>query len=583
MLGVREHEGVALSGALAERLEGRRLLVLLDNGEHLLPSLVDEVGALLEASARITVLVTSRERLNVSAEHVFAVPPMSVADAAAFFGARAAMLGVSLDRSGTVAALCERLDRLPLALQLAASRLRTYSPEQLLERLSQRLDLLRGGRDLDPRQQTLRATIEWSHDLLTPEEQALFRRLAVFADGYTLEAAETVCDAQVDPLEGLVDKSLLQRRDGAVAPRFWMLESIHEFAAERLAASGEDAELRARHARYFRALAERMADSLRAGDPEELPVSVLEADIDNLRAAVAFGLDTQDTQLVREITAALPLYWLDRDLYSEGRSWLERALALDDAEDDTRRRLLSGLATIAYRQGDHDVAVSASDEAAALAMRLLGVTDRFELLRDQARAAGMRKDVEAAERLWEEALDAAISADNGVGISACRLNLVALANTTQRHDDAQSLADENLPFVRSRGQTRCEAYTLSALAETRIYQDRAAEAAEDALAGARRATQIRNDSLTAFCLDLAATATAARGEPQQSATILGATEAAREAMGVPLDEQEEAIRARALELLGRAGSGVEEAWAAGRALDLEEVLELATAAAQTRG
>ena len=156
-----------------------------------------------------------------------------------------------------------------------------------------------------------------------------------------------------------------------------MLESIHEFAAERLAASGEEADLRARHARYFRTLAERMAGSLRAGDPEEIPVSVLEADIDNLRAAVAFGLATGDRELVREITAALPLYWLDRDLYAEGRSWLERALALDEAEDDTRRRLLSGLATIAYRQGDHEVAVSASDEAASLAMRLVGVTDRF--------------------------------------------------------------------------------------------------------------------------------------------------------------------------------------------------------------
>jgi len=583
MLAVREEEGVALSRALAERLEGRRMLVLLDNGEHLLPSLVDEVRALLEASAHITVLVTSRERLNASAEHVFAVPPMSAEDASAFFRARAAMLGVSLDRSDTVAALCKRLDRLPLALQLAASRVRTFSPEQLLERLSRRLDLLKGGRDLDPRQQTLRATIEWSHGLLSPEEQALFRRLAVFTGGCTLEAAETVCDAEVDPLEGLVDKSLLQRRDDAVEPRFWMLESIHEFAAERLAASGEEAHLRAGHALYFRALAERMAASLRAGDPEEIPVSVLEADIDNLRAAVVFGLAMVDKELVREITAALPLYWLDRDLYAEGRSWLERALALDEAEDDTRRRLLSGLATIAYRQGDHEVAVSASDETASLAMRLAGVTDRFQLLRDQARAAGMKGELEAAERLWREALDAAIDADNGVGISACRLNLVDLANTAQRHEHAEALAGENLPFVRARGQTRCEAYTLSALAETRVYRGHPADAAEDAVAGARRATQIGNNSLTAFCLDLAAAAAAARGEPHRSAKILGATEAAREAMGAPPNEQEEAIRARALELLGRDASGVEDAWAEGRALDLESALDLATAGLVVEG
>lgn len=231
MLGVREEEGVALSATLAERLEGRRMLVLLDNAEHLLPGLLDEVRALLEASAHITVLVTSRERLNVSAEHVFAVPPLSREDAVAFFRARAAMLGISLDRSDAVASLCERLDRLPLALQLAASRLRTLSPQQLLERLARRLDLLAGGRDLDPRQQTLRATIEWTHELLSPDEQALFRRLAVFKGGCTLEAAKAVCDAEVDALEGLVDKSILQRRDDAVEPRFWMLESIQDHRA----------------------------------------------------------------------------------------------------------------------------------------------------------------------------------------------------------------------------------------------------------------------------------------------------------------------------------------------------------------
>ncbi len=577
MLRVREEEGIAMSRALAERLEGRRMLVLLDNAEHLLPALIDEVTALLDASARLTVLVTSRERLNVSAEHVFAVPPMSADDAAVFFCARAAMLGISIDRSDTVAALCERLDRLPLALQLAASRLRAFSPEQLLERLSRRLDLLKGGRDLDPRQQTLRATIDWSHSLLSPEEQALFRRLAVFTGGCTLEAAETICDAEADSLEGLVDKSLLQRREDSVEPRFWMLESIHEFAAERLAASGEEADLRVRHATFFRALAERMAASLRAGDPEEIPMSVLEADIDNLRAAVAFGLATGDKQLVREVTAALPLYWLDRDLYTEGRSWLERALALDEAQDDTRRRLLSGLAMIAYRQGDHDVAVRASDETASLAMRLAGATDRFQLLRDQARAAGMKGELETAERLLREALDAAVEADNGVGISACRLNLAALAIRAQRHEHAEALARENLPFVRARGQTRCEAYTLATLAETRVYRGRPADAAADAVAGARRSTQIGNNSLTAFCLDLAATAAAARGEPRHSATILGATEAAREAMGVPPSEQDEAIRARALELLGRGVRGVEGAWAKGRSLDLKSALKLATA------
>lgn len=456
-LGVREEEGGDLLAAIAERLEDRRTLVLLDNAEHLLPALGDTIADLLQISSRLTVLVTSRERLQLTSEHVFPVLPMSAADADELFRAHAAALGVALDGSDTVSALCERLDRLPLALQLAAARLRTFSLEQLLERLSGRLDLLKGARDLDPRQQTLRATIEWSHELLTPEEQALFRRFAVFAGGCTLETAEAVCEAGPDALEGLVDKSLLQRRDEPPAPRFWMLESIREFAAERLAGSGEEHDLRTRHALHYRTFAERMDAGLRAGEPEEISVSALAAEIDNLRGAVDFGLDTGDVRLVQEITASLPMYWMVRGLYTEARSWLDRALALGDEEDDTRRRLLSALGAIAYGQGDHATSVAASDEAAALALRLGGAAERWDLLRAQARAARLRGEIETAERLYQEALDVAIAVDNGVGASSCRLTLASLANEMGRHDRAEALLAENLPFVQARGQTRCEA------------------------------------------------------------------------------------------------------------------------------
>lgn len=574
-LGVREEEGVGVDQALAARLEGRRTLVLLDNAEHLLPELAELVARLVAASDRLTVLVTSRERLQLSSENVFTVPTLSADDAVAFFRERAAVLGLSLERSETVDALCERLDRLPLALQLAAARLRTFSPEQLLQRLSGRLEVLKGSRDLEPRQQTLRATLEWSHDLLTSEEQALFRRLAVFTGGCTLEAAEAVCDADVDVLEALADKSLLMRRDDVPEPHFWMLESIQVFAGERLAESGEEHDLRVRHARYFRELAERMDADLRRGEPEEGPVSVLEADISNLRAALEFGLNTGDAETVREITASLPMYWIVRGLYAEGRSSLERALALGDAEDDTRRRLLSGLGTIAYAQGDHPAAVAASDEAASLAARLGGATERLELLKEQALAALRKDDFDAAETLFRERLDVAIAVDNGVGTSSCRLNLAYIANKTRRHDRAEALLAENLPFVRSKGQTRCEANTLAGIAETTVYRDRPQDCAEQALLGATRALQIRDNPLAVYCLDLFAASAAARGDGHRAATILGATEAAREAMGVAPDEDESAIRARALELIGRAGRVVEAARAEGRGLDLASALELA--------
>jgi predicted ATPase/class 3 adenylate cyclase len=576
-LGVREEEGVDVERAVAARLEGRRALVLLDNAEHLLPELAHTLGRLLAACDRLTVLVTSRERLQVSAEHVFAVPPLVADDAVSFFQDRAAALGISVERSETVAALCERLDRLPLALQLAAARLRTFSPEQLLDRLSGRLDLLKGNRDLEPRQQTLRATLEWSHDLLTPDEQRFLRRLAVFAGGCTLAAAEAVAGVEVEVLESLVDKSLLQRRDDAPEPRFWMLESIWEFAAERLAASGEEHDLRFRHAEYFREHTARLAAELRSGEPEEGPVALLEADIGNLRAAVEFALDTGDLEGVREITAALPMYWIVRGLYAEGRSWLERALALDEAEDDTRRRLLSALGTIAYAQGDHLAAVAASDEAAAVATRLGGATERFDLLREHAIAALRNNDLESAEALFRERLTLAIAVDNGVGMSACRLNLASIANKTGRHDRAETLLAENLPFVRSRGQARCEAHTLAQIAETTLFRDRAQDGAEDALLGATRARQIRDKPLTVYCLELFAVAAAARGDARRAATILAATEAAREEMGVGPDEDEAAARARALELIAEDGGVVEVAWAEGRRHDLASALELAAA------
>jgi tetratricopeptide (TPR) repeat protein len=471
--------------------------------------------------------------------------------------------------------LCARLDRLPLALELAAARLRVFSPAQLLDRIGSRLDLLTGPRDAEPRHRTLRATIEWSHDLLSGPEQALFRRLAVFAAGCTLDAAESVCQPDPGALDGLLDKSLLQRGNDVPEPRFWTLESVGGFAAERLAASGEVPELRARHAEYFRAVANRMDAALRAGEPEEGPVAVLTADIGNLHAAAESGLDAGDTRLVREITAALGMYWLVRGLYTEARSWLDRALALDDAQDRTRQRLLSALGTIAYGQGDHLAAVAASDEAASLAMQLGGVTERFEALDARATAALMKEDLEAAEALLQDTLDVALAVDNGVGTSSCRLRLAWVANQTGRHHRAEDLLAENLPFVRAKGQTRCEAYTLASMAETTVRRGRPGDCATDALLGARRALQVGDTPLAAYTLELFAVAAAANGDHRRAAAILAAGEAARHAMGAEPDPDEQAIRGQALKLLDQDDEVFAIGSAEGRALDLPAALLLA--------
>jgi predicted ATPase/transcriptional regulator with XRE-family HTH domain len=577
-LSVREEEGADLAGTLLARLRGRRMLIVLDNAEHLLPDVAEVVARLLAACDSLVVLATSRERLQLSAERVFAVPPLAAGDAAALLRERAAAAGAQVEPSPVLDRLCARLDRMPLALELAAARLRVFSPAQLLDRIDSRLDLLTGPRDAQPRHRTLRATIEWSHDLLAEPEQALFRRLAVFADGCTLNAAESVGQPEPGALDNLLDKSLLLRTDEAPEPRFWMLESIGDFAAERLALADEASALRARHAGYYRALADRMDAALRAGEPEEGPVAVLAADIGNLRAAVQFGLDTGDTQLVREITASLFMYWAVYGLYTEARSWVDRALTLDDAHDRTRQRLLSALGSIAYVQGDHLEAVAASDEAASLATELGGATERFETLAATADAAMMRGDLAATEAAFRDLLDVSLAVDNGVGTSWCRLSLAWVANKIGQHDRADELLSENLPFVRAKGQTRCEGHTLCSMADTIFQRGRLGDCAEPALLGARRALQIGDKRLATQCLELFAVAAAARGEHHRASAILAAGQAARQEMGTEPDPDEQAVRDQALELLGQHGETPGPGGAEGPELDLPTAFSLATAA-----
>lgn len=552
---------------LAEDIGEREMLLLLDNVEQVVDS-APELASLVESCRNLRLLVTSRELLRVRGEHEFPVFPLADADAVELFCARA-----QTNADDSVRQLCRALDNLPLALELAAARARVLSPPQILDRLAKRLDLLKGGRDADPRQQTLRATIAWSYELLDGEEQALFSRLAVFRGGCRLEAAESVAAADLDVLQSLTDKSLLRHTD----ERFWMLETIREYADERLEESGNREELRRRHARYFRDLAERQDAVLRSGEPEEGPVSVLEAEIDNLRAAVELSLETGDHELVREVTASLAMYWIVRGLFIEARAWIDRALALDEEEDDTRRRLLSALGTVAYAQGDYTAATAASDEAAALATRLGGATERLDVLKEECLAALRNGDLEAAESLFRERLAQAIAVDNGVATSSCRLNLAAIANKTRRHERAEALLAENLSFVRTKGQARCEAYTAAGLAETAVYRDRPDAAADDALLAAARALHIGDNPLAARCLELFAAAAAARGDARRAATILAATEAARQRMGAAPDEDEAAVRARALQLIGPHAGVVDAAAAEGRTLDLQAALELAAA------
>nr|MBA3412723.1 LuxR family transcriptional regulator [Actinomycetota bacterium] len=288
---------------LAEHIGERELLLVLDNLEQVVEAAA-ALASLAETCPNLKLLVTSRELLRVRGEVEYPVLPLAETEAVELFCARG-----RTEPDESVHKLCGALDNLPLAVELAAARTGVLSPKQILERLSGRLDLLKGGRDADPRQRTLRATIEWSYELLSSQERQLYARLAVFPGGCTLESAEEVAEADLDTLQSLVDKSLLRYTQ----QRFWMLETIREYAVERLDESGQSEELRCRHAEHFRALAEEAEPDLLRN--RESYLERLEAEHDNLRAALDQLAASGEEQLDLELAAALWQFWYARGHY----------------------------------------------------------------------------------------------------------------------------------------------------------------------------------------------------------------------------------------------------------------------------
>jgi predicted ATPase len=399
-LGVKEQPGRPLADSLVVRLSAGRGLLLLDNAEHLLPEAAGDVARLREARS-VVLLVTSRERLALQGEHVWSVPPLDDQDGVALFTARARALDATFTPSDAVAELCRRLDNLPLALELAAARTTLFSPEQLLERVGQRLDLLKAGRDADPRQQTLRTTIAWSHDLLNADERRLFSRLAVFVGGCTYDAAEKVCAADADTFQSLLDKSLLRRRDTELGSRYWMLETIREFGVELLQNSSELGELRERHADYFLTLAEETEPALHGSD-QVAGLDRLDADHDNLRAALDSG--PQERRL--RLAAALSWFWQLRSYLTEGLDWLERALDEVSAPTVNRARALDGAGRLAFYRSDRRRDLQLLAEAGRLMRSLGDERGAAQSLAYLGIAAGVAGDAETTRTAGEDAVKA---------------------------------------------------------------------------------------------------------------------------------------------------------------------------------
>jgi predicted ATPase len=360
-LGVPEQPGRGLEETLVEVLSSGRRILLLDNLEHLLPAAAASVATLRDAG-EATVVVTSRERLQLSGERVYTVAPLAAPEAVELFFARTAALGFDAADADSVAELCLRLDNLPLAVELAAARAGLLAPAEILSRLGGRLDRLKGGRDADPRQQTLRATIAWSHDLLDRHERELFAAFAAFTGGATIDAVETVCDADLDVLTSLLDKSLVRR----TRERVWMLETVREFASEQLAASPTVYEVGDRHADYYLALAEKWDRELR-GPGQASALERFSAERENLRAAVQLLLDRDSLRALR-LVAALWGFWFMRGHYGEGRELLTSALERAPAgAGESRASALVGAGLIAWEQGDNHVSRSLIEEGLACA------------------------------------------------------------------------------------------------------------------------------------------------------------------------------------------------------------------------
>jgi predicted ATPase/class 3 adenylate cyclase len=551
---------------LAEHIGERELLLLLDNLEQVIPAAPD-LSALLTACPNLTLLVTSRELLRVRGEVEYAVPPLALPEAVSLFCERA-----QVDPSEEITEICRRLDSLPLAVELAAARAKAISPAQILERLVDRLDMLKGGRDADPRQQTLRATIDWSFGLLSEDERELFRRLSVFAGGWTLTEAEQVADADLDTMQALVEKSLVRLS----RERYWMLETIREFAAERLAESSGSRLTKDRHAAWFAQFVERAEPELEASVQDSW-LDRLEDEHDNVRSAVSWALEHADGNLALRLAGSSATFWWVHGHWSEGRRWLEAALAQPTAQDRAlRAKTLEGAAHLAYRQLDYARAKDLAEEGLRIANELGDPSRIARLLRVLGLVSGVGDD-NSLRVLTEESATFAREAGDIWALLMALSNLGYVAMTGGEAEPAAKLFQEALQLARGRGDRRSEAFLLENLALARFEQGKIADARQhflDSLHLAHRLGYV--EVVGEDLMGIAAVATAA-GRLEDASRLLGGARRLRAEIGSGLDEVEARVEARTVATIEPTLDDTKfaDALDEGRRLSMDELVHLA--------
>jgi predicted ATPase/DNA-binding SARP family transcriptional activator len=565
-LGVREG-GVSLADALADYLRERRILLVLDNLEQLLDG-VTAISALLAAAPRLLVLATSREPLRLYGEHRYVVPPLTAPgpdearsvdalaanDAVQLFltRARAVAPGFSLTEANgpPVAEICRRLDGLPLAIELAAARTDVLPPVAMAHELGASLDVLtEGARDLPPRHQTLRATIDWSHELLAEPEQAFFARLGVLAGGWTLAAAAAVCDesrgASKTTLASLIAKNLVRSEgDWDGEPRYAMLETIGEYSRERLRASSAPEEPARRHADFFLELAAEVDRTVRAGGVDPVPLlDRIEREHDNLRAALDHLHGQEDVSRELRLASALQYFWVVRGYHSEGRARLDQALSRERPDDPRLlAKVLASAGRIAYRQGDFEQARHRYTESLAAAREAADDSAIGQALSDLGGIAREAGDHSRAEQLYAESADALRRAGNIVRLGTVLNNSAVLCLERDEIARGRELAEEALALQDESGDKEGRIFTLFTLGRISLGEGRLDEAARRLHESLTLAREVGYRDVSAYCLLAIAELMLRSGDANLAGRLGGAADAILESIGITRQSDDEAAR-----------------------------------------
>jgi predicted ATPase/class 3 adenylate cyclase len=555
-----------------EDLHQLDVLLVLDNLEHLLPA-ATELSSLLSVAPNVRLLATSRVRLNVSAELEYPLEPFPDAEAVEFFVERARAVKRDVRGDAAVKEICHRLDGLPLALELAASRVKVLDPPMLLERLGQRLPVLTGGgRDVPERQQTLRATIEWSYQLLEERLQAALRRLAVFAGSFSLDAAEQVAQVELEEIAALVDWSLLKPiGDG----RFLMLETIREYARELLEQTDEAAEVRSRHVDHVLALVEQAEPQLTGPDQREW-YERLTVEHDNVRDALAYACDTGDGERALMLAGTIWRFWWTRAAIEEPSHWYARAFGLGaEVSQTARARAIFGWAHVAESRGENELARKQFEEAAERFGRLGEMRWQILALTHLAIAYRRRGDRPRAEALNEEALELALRNGDIRGAAVVRGNMGTDLLAAGEQERARVLLEESLEGSRVVGDVYMIASCLMNLAEIALRGGELERAAGTLRESIELFASVgdRRDLTAALAVG---SALVRRGDPKTSARLAAAADAFCAAHGIELDHDERRLIDEAVvDLREELGERFEGAWNEGAELELEAAVELA--------